>query len=79
MYVITISQRHRQTDDMQSQDRALHYSASSGRNFQTLQHPSIQITPSANLIENRRTHKGWGCSFPQKNLTKTILAANILR
>jgi len=31
-YVITIHQRHRQTDDMRSQDRALHCSASRGKN-----------------------------------------------
>jgi len=30
-YVITIHQRHRQTDDMQSQDRALHYKLSASR------------------------------------------------
>jgi len=36
-YVVTIHQRHRrtdrQTDDMRSQDRSLHYSASRGNNF----------------------------------------------
>jgi len=30
-YVITIHQRHRRTDDMRSQDRALHSSASRGK------------------------------------------------
>jgi len=47
-YVVMIHQRHRRTDDMRSQDRTLHYSASRGRNRKSNLQPhsrSLAILP----------------------------------